>query len=134
MVNTIIPNSVKDVLIIEDEGDICFLLNMILKGKQIQLEHVNTLYKAKAFLSEHKPALVFLDNSLPDGRGTDFIDYIKLNSPDTKIILMTAYTSLVEKDRAKEHGADVFLEKPFTRKQIYNSVNALLELDPRIAA
>ncbi|MFT3910020.1 MAG: response regulator [Ferruginibacter sp.] len=119
----------KDILIIEDEGDVCFLLNVILKEKQINLEHVNTLSQAKVFLSEKVPSLVFLDNSLPDGRGTDFIEYIKSNYPSVKIIMITAYHSAAERERAIKHGADMFLEKPFTRNQVYNAVHELLEID-----
>ncbi len=119
----------KNILIIEDEGDVCFLLNVILKEKDIDLEHVNTLSQAKVFLSEKVPSLVFLDNSLPDGRGTDFIEYIKSNYPSVKIIMITAYHSAAERERAIKHGADMFLEKPFTRNQVYTAVHELLEID-----
>ena len=123
----------KKILIIEDEGDICFLLNIILKGKQMDLEHVNTLSQAKIFLNEETPALVFLDNSLPDGRGLDFIEFIKNNYPTVKIVMITAYHSASEKERALKHGADLFLEKPFTRTQIYDAVQGLLQIDPHIS-
>ncbi|MEO6670719.1 MAG: response regulator [Ferruginibacter sp.] len=124
-----LPTIQKKILIIEDEGDICFLLNIILKDQQIDVEHVNTLSQAKVFLAEKDPALVFLDNSLPDGRGTDFIAHIKTNNPSTKIIMITAFNSASERERALKNGADLFLEKPFNKKQIYEAVNALLELD-----
>lgn len=126
---TLPKGQIKNILIIEDEGDICFLLNVILKDKQVDIEHVNTLSQAKVFLSEKQPALVFLDNSLPDGRGTDFIEYIKINHPDAKVILITAYNSATEKERAIKNGADLFLEKPFTKEQVYDAVNDLLEID-----
>ena len=116
----------KNILIIEDEGDVCFLLNVILKEKDIDLEHVNTLSQAKVFLSEKVPSLVFLDNSLPDGRGTDFIEYIKSNYPLVKIIMITAYHSAAERERAIKHGADMFLEKPFTKEQLYKSIKGVL--------
>lgn len=124
-----LPTIQKKILIIEDEGDICFLLNIILKDQKIDVEHVNTLSQAKVFLAEKDPALVFLDNSLPDGRGTDFIAHIKTNNPSTKIIMITAFNSASERERALKNGADLFLEKPFNKKQIYEAVNALLELD-----
>lgn len=125
-----LPNKqLKNILIIEDEGDICFLLNIILKDKQIAIEHVNTLAQAKVFLAEKEPSLVFLDNSLPDGRGTDFIEYIKINYPSAKIIIITAYNSTSEKERALKNGAHLFLEKPFTREQVYDAVQDLLEID-----
>ena len=126
---TLPTEQVKNILIIEDEGDICFLLNIILKDKQIEIEHVNTLSQAKVFLEEKAASLVFLDNSLPDGRGTDFIEYIKINYPSTRIILITAYHSASEKERAIKNGADLFLYKPFTKEQVYDAVHELLEID-----
>ncbi len=126
---TLHPTGLKKILIIEDEGDICFLLNVILKDKQVDIEHVNTLSQAKVFLEEKKPSLVFLDNSLPDGRGTGFIEYIKHHNPAAKIIIITAYNSTSEKERAYKNGADLFLEKPFTRQQVYDAVHELLEID-----
>ena len=125
---------IKKILIIEDEGDICFLLNIILKGKQIDLEHVNTLAQAKVFLKEETPALVFLDNSLPDGRGLDFIEFIKLNYPSIKIVMITAYHSASEREKALAHGADIFLEKPFTKTQVHDAVHQLLEIDFNVSA
>ena len=129
-----LPAEQKKILIIEDEGDICFLLNIILKDHQIDVEHVNTLAQAKLFLQEKNPSLVFLDNSLPDGRGTDFISYIKSHDPSTKIIVITGYNATSEKDRALKNGADIFLEKPFSRKQVYDAIHALLEIDIKVPA
>jgi two-component system OmpR family response regulator len=127
-------NMPKKILLIEDEGDICFLLNIILKGKEIDVDHVNTLAQAKVILRDQAPDLVFLDNSLPDGRGTDFIEYIKVNHPNTKIILITGYGSPMEKERAIYNGANLFLEKPFTKSQIYSAVTGLLEIKNNLAA
>ena len=119
----------KKILIIEDEGDICFLLNIILKGKETEIEHVNTLSQAKTFLKENTPSLIFLDNNLPDGRGQDFISFIKSMYPSVKIVMITAYNSASEKEKALANGADVFLEKPFTRDQIQHAVHQLLDVD-----
>ncbi|MBS1744138.1 MAG: response regulator [Bacteroidetes bacterium] len=124
-----ISSSKKNILIIEDEGDICFLLNIILGDKKVKIEHVNTLSQAKVFMNEKAPSLVFLDNSLPDGRGTDFIEYIKMNFPQTKIIVITGYDSSTERERAKKNGADLYMVKPFTKEQIYIAVQELLEID-----
>jgi len=120
---------IKKILIIEDEGDICFLLNIILKDEHIYLDHVNSLAGAKVYLKEQQPDLIFLDNSLPDGRGLDFIEYIKGNYPSVKIVMITAYHSASEKENALENGADQFIEKPFTKQQIHEAVQALLGID-----
>jgi two-component system, OmpR family, response regulator len=114
----------KKVLIIEDEGDMCLLLNILLNGKDMELDHVQNLSKAEEYLKEEKPSVVILDNKLPDGFGIDFISTIKKNYPDIKIIMISGFDSSA-KDVAIENGADIFLEKPFTRDQLYKSIMEL---------
>jgi len=119
-------SKVKKVLIIEDEGDICLLLNIMLKGKNIDLEHVSTLLKAKEYLEKEKPSLIMLDNKLPDGLGMDFIQFIKKNYPDIKIVMISGFHPNLTKDVALTNGADIYLEKPFTKDQVFQSVEKLL--------
>lgn len=116
----------KKILIIEDEGDICLLLNIILKNKEIDLDHVNTIARAKEYLSQEKPSVILLDNKLPDGRGLDFISYIRENYPEIKIVMITGDLAASAEELALSQGADVFLEKPFTRDVVMNSVQELL--------
>ncbi len=123
---TLEKKNLKKVLIIEDEGDICLLLNIMLKGKNIDLEHVNSLSGAKEYLSKTSPSLILLDNKLPDGFGMDFIQYIKRNFPSIKIVMISGFHPDLTKEIALMNGADVYLEKPFTKEQVFQSVNELL--------
>ncbi|HYO23051.1 MAG TPA: response regulator [Flavisolibacter sp.] len=115
----------KKVLIIEDEGDMCLLLNILLNGKEMELEHVKNLAAAQEYLAQHQPAVVILDNKLPDGFGVDFISYIKQNYPSIRIIMISGYDASAQ-DVALENGADIFLEKPFTKDQLYQSIKGLM--------
>lgn len=122
---TLQPAKTKKVLIIEDEGDMCLLLNILLNGKEMELEHVKNLSGAKDFLQQQQPSVVILDNKLPDGFGVDFISYIKQNYPSIKIIMISGYDASAA-DVALENGADIFLQKPFTRDQLYQSIKKLM--------
>lgn len=115
----------KKVLIIEDEGDMCLLLNIILTGKELELEHVKNLSAAKEYLQQQQPAIVILDNKLPDGYGIDFISFLKQKYPSVKIVMISGFDGSA-KDLALENGADIFLEKPFTKDQLYQSIKGLL--------
>ena len=121
-----VPKTAKKILIIEDEGDICLLLNIILAENNIDLDHVNTIEKAKDYLKTNNPALVLLDNKLPDGKGLDFIEYIRNNYPEIKILMITGDLAASSKHVALSNGADLFLEKPFTKDEVYKSVHELL--------
>ncbi|GAB4093691.1 DNA-binding transcriptional response regulator [Flaviaesturariibacter terrae] len=118
-------NNTRKVLIVEDEGDMCLLLNIMLAGKDMELEHVKGLVAAEEFLARETPALVLLDNKLPDGYGLDFIPFLKKNHPSVKIIMISGYDGAA-KDAALECGADIYLEKPFTKAQLFQSLMDLL--------
>ena len=115
------------VLIIDDEIDICYLLSGILKQKKLRTSYVNSLSDAQVALRNDTPSLIFLDNHLPDGFGLDFIQYVKNNYPETKIIMITAHDSAAERNRAYNEGADIFISKPFTRDTITASVDKLIQ-------
>ncbi|HEY0751494.1 MAG TPA: response regulator [Chitinophagaceae bacterium] len=115
----------KKVLIVEDEGDMCLLLNIMLNGEEMELEHVKNIADAEEYLQSERPSVVILDNKLPDGYGVDYISQIKKNYPATKIIMISGFDGAV-KDVAIENGADIFLEKPFTKSQLYQSIKDLL--------
>jgi two-component system, OmpR family, response regulator len=127
MTNTTLPETkVKKVLIIEDEGDMCLLLNIMLNGKEMELDHVQNLLAASEYLEKEQPAVVILDNKLPDGFGIDFISFIKSNYPAVKIIMISGFDGSA-KDVAMENGADIFLEKPFTKAQLFDSLNQMIK-------
>ena len=113
----------KNLLIIEDEADMCLMLNILLAGKDIKCDHVNSIANAKTYLQSTTPEIVILDNKLQDGFGIDFISYIKYNYPNVGIIMISGYGSA--RDLALEIGADIFLHKPFTKEELRNSVHAL---------
>lgn len=118
-------NKTKKALIIEDESDMCLLLNIMLKSNEVELDHVKNLSAAKGYLEKEKPSVVILDNKLPDGFGVDFISFIKKNYPSIKIIMISGYDASAE-DVALDNGADIFLQKPFTKDQLYKSMMQLL--------
>ncbi len=115
----------KTVLIVEDEGDMCLLINILLTGKGIELDHVKTLAKAEEYLEQNQPSVVILDNRLPDGLGIDFIPVIKKTHPALKIIMISGFDKAAA-DVALENGADTYLSKPFTKEQLFDAVEGWL--------
>jgi len=115
----------KKLLIVEDEGEIALLLELLLNGRKTTIEHAKTIESAKQILLQDVPDLILLDNRLPDGYGIDFLGYLKQRYPDMKIIMISGVDKEVE-DVALENGADVFLNKPFTRDQLCSCVERLV--------
>jgi DNA-binding response OmpR family regulator len=115
----------KKILIVEDEADMCLLLNILLAGKNIILDHAKTLSSAASYLDTDQPAIVILDNKLPDGFGIDYIPEMKKKHPNLKVIMISGLGEAA-KDVAIHNGADIFLNKPFTREQLFTSIKELL--------
>jgi DNA-binding response OmpR family regulator len=126
MMNTTTDTALKQVLIIEDEGEMCLLINLLLDGKGMEIEHVKSLSAAVEYLQQHAPDVVLIDNRLPDGYGIDFISSLKKMHPDTKIIMISGI-DVSAKDVAIANGADLFLEKPFTRTVLLESIQEVLK-------
>jgi len=117
----------RKILIIEDEGEMCLVLNILLSDENIELEHVKNLSTAEEYLSHEIPSLIILDNKLPDGFGVDYISHLKEKYPSVKIVMITGYDASA-KDVAMENGADLFLEKPFTKQEFLAAIKSLLNL------
>jgi len=114
----------KKVLVVEDEGEMGLLLNMIVNEKDFELDYVSNLSSADEYLQKEEPSIIILDNKLPDGFGVDFISYIKKKYSDIKIIMISGFSSV--KDVALENGADMFFEKPFSKDELNKSLNKLV--------
>jgi len=114
----------KKVLVVEDEGEMGLLLNMIVNEKDFELDYVSNLLSADEYLQKEEPSVIILDNKLPDGFGIDFISYIKKKYSDIKIIMISGFASA--KDVALANGADMFFEKPFSKDELNKSLNKLV--------
>lgn len=114
------------VLIIDDEADVCYLLKGILKQKNIDAAYVNTLAEGENALEKYEPPVIFLDNHLPDGFGMDYVSIFKKGHPDSKIVMLTAHDNFSDRERAYKEGVDFFIGKPFTREIILKTIERLI--------
>lgn len=115
----------KKVLIIDDEADICLLLSGLLKRMGYQTTCAHFLEEGRQHLSRQSFDAIFLDLSLPDGVGFDLLSYIRANGNHTKVIMISAFDGLAERNRATQEGADYFIGKPFNRKTIEHALQSV---------
>ena len=115
---------IKDILIIDDEKDLCSLLYDVLTPRGYNVEIANTKRAGMAWVKEKKPDLVFLDLKLPDGDGMSILSKIKKINSKTIVNIISAYGSEESREEAKNKGVYSFLDKPFTEKEILKSVRA----------
>jgi two-component system OmpR family response regulator len=109
----------NNALIVDDDRDLCFVLRRVLHDTIENVYCVGTLREGIKLFKGLKPDVVFMDNNLPDGQGVDAIRELKMQIPDSLIILITSDNAQVE---ATLNGADVFLKKPFTSSSVRDAL------------
>ena len=113
---------IKDILIVDNEKDICLLLREALSDRKYNVAIANTKKDALSSIRRKIPDLVFLDLKLSDGDGMKVLSKIKKKNPKTTVNIISAYGSDERKEEAKNKGAYVFIDKPFTEKEILRSI------------
>lgn len=104
----------KKIAIIDDEQDILDVLETFLKRSE--KFDVDTFSNPKSVLDTLKSGaydLVLLDIMMPQLNGLDVLEEIKKVSPNTKVIMMTAYSSIDKVIKSNKVGAEDYLTKPF---------------------
>ena len=120
--------SVK-ILVIEDEPDIRRNLEYNLGREGFNASSVGSLDKAYKKIKSKKFDLILLDLMLPDGSGLDLCKKIKSNSETeaTPVIILTAKDDEVDKVVGFELGADDYVTKPFSVRELILRVKAILK-------
>ena len=118
-----------NILVIEDEPDIRRNLEYNLGREGFKASSVGSLDEANEKLKSKKFDLILLDLMLPDGSGLDLCKKIKSNSETeaTPIIILTAKDDQVDKVVGFELGADDYVTKPFSVRELILRVKAILK-------
>lgn len=106
------PNTV---VIIEDEVDSCLLWKSFLSQMNFTVYTAPTLTEGLDLVERIKPAIIFLDNNLPDGLGWDHVDQIQEKVPGCRINLVSAFQ--FDAQRWMDKNVKV-IEKPLNLSRI----------------
>ena len=99
-------------LIVDDEPDICELLELTLSRMNIQSVSAHTVSAAKILLERKSFNLCLTDMRLPDGNGMDIIKFIQNHCPSLPVAMITAHGNMDTAIEALKNGAFDFLSKP----------------------
>ena len=117
------------ILVIEDEPDINKTISYNLLTEGFEPVSVYNLSEADDFIENNFPNLILLDLMLPDGSGLDFCRRIKSKDKfnDIPIIILTAKDDEVDKVVGFELGADDYVTKPFSVRELILRIKAILK-------
>ena len=110
----------RRILVVEDEAPIREMLCFVLEQKGYQAVEAEDYDSAVTKLAEPFPDLVLLDWMLPGGSGINFIKHMKREelTRNIPVVMLTARGEEEDKVRGLEVGADDYITKPFSPKEL----------------
>ncbi len=120
--------SIGKVLIVEDDPNISKLVDYNLQKADFKTRVVNSGEDAIAFLEKEKFEIIILDIMLPGMNGMEVCRKVKNNKKlsSTKVLMLTAKGEEVDKVLGFELGADDYVVKPFSPRELVLRVKAIL--------
>ena len=116
------------VLVVEDEAAISTLIQFTLEQAGFVVQCVSSVEAAQPLLQSRLADMLLVDWMLPGLSGLDFIRQLRndIRSRDLPIILLTARGEETDKEQGLNLGADDYITKPFSPRELIARINALL--------
>ena len=120
--------SSKQILIVEDEKPIRDMIAFGLRRAGFDVREAEDCSMARASIADHRPDLVLVDWMLPDQSGLELTRAVKRNkdTEDLPVIMLTARADEHDKVSGLEGGADDYVTKPFSPRELLARINAVL--------
>jgi two-component system, OmpR family, phosphate regulon response regulator PhoB len=119
---------VRQILIVEDEQPIRDMLAFALRRAGFGVYEAEDSQQARVQLADRRPDLVLIDWMLPDMSGLELTRHIKRESAtrDLPVIMLTARAAEGDKVAGLDGGADDYVTKPFSPRELLSRINAVL--------
>jgi two-component system phosphate regulon response regulator PhoB len=118
----------KRILVVEDEAPIREMVCFVLEQNGFQSIEAEDYGSAVSLMAEPYPDLVLLDWMLPGGSGIQFIKLMKREvlTRDIPVMMLTARGEEEDRVRGLEVGADDYITKPFSPKELLARIKAVM--------
>lgn len=122
----------KTVLIVDDEEAITLCLAHLMRREGYTVHTVADGDSALSAVADFRPDLVLLDLMIPGRDGYDVCQTLRADpaNRDLKIVMVTARGREVETQKGLALGADAYVTKPFSTRDLADAVANLLEREP----
>ena len=119
---------VPDILVVEDDRAIRDMLNFVLAQHRFNIIESNDAESAQQRILQKPPNLILLDWMLPGKSGIDFAQQLRAdpNTRDIPIIMITAKGEEIDKVSGLNSGADDYITKPFSPRELIARIKAVL--------
>ncbi|GEA51036.1 DNA-binding response regulator [Vibrio inusitatus NBRC 102082] len=118
----------RRILVVEDEAPIREMLCFVLEQKGYETVEAEDYDTAVSMLKEPFPDLILLDWMLPGGTGINFIKHLKRDemTRNIPVVMLTARGEEEDKVKGLEVGADDYITKPFSPKELLARLKAVI--------
>jgi sigma-B regulation protein RsbU (phosphoserine phosphatase) len=127
------PPELRRAVVIEDDPDIRGLLVRVLTKQGFEVTHAAAGLVGVEEVRRSQPDLVTLDLNLPDLDGLEVCKLLREFS-DAFIVMLTARADELDKLTGLDNGADEYISKPFSPRELQSRINALFRRRPSAAA
>ncbi len=119
--------SITRILIVDDEPAILLSLEFLMKKEGYGVFIARDGDEAIELIKSVKPHIVILDLMMPKVDGYEVCDFIRSNpvSSQTKIIMLSAKNTEADIEKGYNHGANLYIPKPFSTRSLVKKVNFL---------
>lgn len=116
------------VLVVDDEPNIVLSLEFLMQQAGFEVTTAYDGESALALVNENPPDLVLLDISLPGISGFEVLEQLRSQAAFKRlpIVMLTAHGREVEREKGLALGADDYITKPFSTRELVEKVKALL--------
>jgi two-component system response regulator AtoC len=119
--------SQKQIVVADDDASIRSLLKQLLTEEGFNVGEASTGVEVVDKVKADRPDLVIMDIRMPELDGLEALSRIKTSSPQTSVLMMTAFGTSNVAIRAMELGAFDYITKPFELDKIIHTVRRCLE-------
>jgi two-component system response regulator CpxR len=116
----------SDLLLIDDDVELCELLGSWLAHEGFQVRACHDGQSARRALAEAAPAAVVLDVMLPDGSGLELLKQLRAEHADLPVVMLSARGEPLDRILGLELGADDYVAKPCDPRELTARVRAVL--------
>ena len=113
------------VLIVDDDAELSAMLVRLLQAEGWAAQTALTAAQAHQAIARQPPDVVLLDVMLPDANGLELCRRWRASHPAIGILMLTARGDPIDRVLGLELGADVYLPKPFEKRELVARLRAL---------
>jgi DNA-binding NtrC family response regulator len=118
--------NLRSILVVDDEEALRTVLSSELSSEGYNVETASDGDEAITILGGKPFDLVLLDIKMPRVDGFEVLKFIKKNSPQVKVIMLTAFADLKNAIESKKLGAEDFISKPYDLVDLLTTIERVL--------